>query len=498
MPSSKLNISIPDGWRLYESKQKSLDSKDFSPPNIPSDVSAQARGKDSYKWQDPETGRTYIKEGRVWKRENNDTQQAQKSSAPEKSSKQSVSAILDASDKNLITIANEIDKKTSSVKKNEPQSSKSSRSVNHHTAEDENKISNDFLGELFNIAKGLLPKRTKEENQRLDEIMNVNIEDSYSDNLDGLNSKRDEMKEKYGLPSRYTDAAILWGEEGYVQINGAIYNPENATEGGKIPGRMLNEMLHTMPGYTHKELMDHYQSQVETPLTEPVEEYFLPEGTLQRGESFSNPETRENLLQYYEDGLGKEHIFDPRIIATTGLKKLDNFLKKPTTKYIIHSKTDGTTRGVAMDQFKDKIAPEGEVAYPSYTPFKVLKVDRIRDAKDPDAPYIRTSDYTNEYTPKVLDSIDDEGIRNALKEGGHLSLNQLQRMRDMALYSSMYHDRLNPDDEDLDPDIAGAERIKKKYMTDYEPMSQEAAFHILQRFSPDLSRPYAEIHLQEL
>lgn len=596
-----LEIILPDGWQASAkptSREEDPDEfKDFAPPDIPPQVSQQASGKDGFTWEDPNTGRTYVKKGRVWERtdgsSNDDPrpshekdkadkepQEAQDvpdpevpetapepekkglgediedkllddtTDAPEEASqgdlginnkdssglnqdyvkkllamleedpekainflkseaetidgeksndKQDLDGLIkelsNSSIEELTELANQLDGgQFEDGSPEETFSPKHGRDNRFYTPNEQSRIPEGLHRKLFDMGKGIFPELTPEEEQQLNEIMRMNAEgvmedDDGNPDIEGLEDIIAYHKDEYDLPERLTNAGVLWGDDFYKYINAAIYDPAGAEDVDIMMAEQLNEMLHNMPGYSHSDVMQYY---AEEEGIDNASADFLPPGMLQRGENFKNTTAREDLLRFYEEGMGKDYILEPRILATTALKYVDTFLRQPSTKYIIHSKANGNGRGVSMDPFKDGLS-EGEVAYPSYSPFKVLKVDRIKDIpEDRDAPFISAQ---KEYMKNIgkrpyINELKDTELKNALANGGQLSYNQLSRLYNIAEESQKYRN----DSMAMGAEYANAQQGRMSH----PPISSDFADAILSSYSKSDLQPYAEIHLQEL
>lgn len=540
-----VNINLPPGWTV--SKVKNLSKKDsnpnaieednenvdFAPPEIPSSITQQAAGKDGFSWTNPNTGRTYVKYGRVWKRTDGNSDDDPDPSeatgaklgrppgegAPERKGEreetveQPQSTLGDDLEKNLDIKKDVLDREGESDEEDlefdsikellarfeenpeevlkllekeamridgESAQLPFGRDNSFYTPEAQSELQGELKQKLFNIARG--ENLTEEEEAEFADMINQTTVFNVGRHEETkLNNLRREMMEKYGINQSDVDVAISWGYHSYMDITDAIketgpideYEPEGAQM-----AQQLQQMLQKMPGYSYEDLMREVQS----------EDELLPQGMLQRGEKRSNLQAREETLRFYEQAIGKDYVLSPHIMATTGFRELDDFLLEPNVKYIIQSKTDESGRGVAMDQFKFGLK-EGEILFPAYSPFKVEKVDRVRDFSDRNAPYMDvTNDMWSNYT---IDEIPDPNIRKAIQSNGKLSYNQIVGLQKLAQSSIHYHDTRK---------FMGEEQANKVWANSGQktPLSSSHADMIMKRFSGPNIEPYAEIYLREV
>lgn len=158
------------------------------------------------------------------------------------------------------------------------------------------------------MSKGIIPEYTQDELDDYEYVVESFAEDEAQD-LDKLNEIRERYKNEYNLPQRLTDSGFLWSSSFYKYMNSAIYNTEEAEDDEIVMAEQINEMLHTMPSYSYEDILNDWDKANEDSILSAKEGWMLPKGTLQRGESFSDEEKREQLLKFYEDGLDKEYIY---------------------------------------------------------------------------------------------------------------------------------------------------------------------------------------------
>lgn len=231
-----------------------------------------------------------------------------------------------------------------------------------YSKEEQAKLATPHLKNLYGIAMGEDDARDPSTIAKQAKIM-------FSRNKNKVQQSKIKRLLDEGLSEYEANGVAVWIGTGgnYEAINKAIYDhslqPGQYLDYGESAGIHASQGLRKLRPYSHEKLARESTAEGLT---------VLKDGYLER--HIEIPENDfDAFLKPYRDAVGIGEFKEPTFFAATMIEEAG--FEDANVKFRISPKGDGTGQGRAVDEFKNDCF-EGEVIYPPYSRFNVLKVEK--------------------------------------------------------------------------------------------------------------------------